>query len=249
MRKVARNHMGQLGDTLRERRTALGISIAQAEEATRIRGKLLTALEAGDYARLPNPGYVRGYVSSYAKYLELDPVPLLAMYRAETGAGRYHDINLVDDVSVAPRGQQHAVPWKAAMIVAVAIAVIAAGIWVTVRLTAKPETLAPVPTGTATSTPSGDQAAGPGAPAAAAPSNVKVSVAADSASAVTITLDGQPFYKGSLTGGQTKEFDLTQSAVLVIARPSAVTVVQDGVKVKLPSKGPATITLKTAPAN
>ena len=94
--------MGQLGDTLRERRTALGISIAQAEEATRIRGKLLTALEAGDYARLPNPGYVRGYVSSYAKYLELDPVPLLAMYRAETGAGRYHDINLVDDVSVAP---------------------------------------------------------------------------------------------------------------------------------------------------
>jgi cytoskeleton protein RodZ len=240
--------MGQLGDTLRERRAALGISLEQAEEATRIRGKLLAALEAGDYARLPNPGYVRGYVSSYAKYLELDPVPLLAMYRSETGAGRYHDINLVDDEAVVPRGQQHAIPWKAALIGAIAIALIAVAIWIGLRLTAKPTALTPIPTGTATSTPAAGQPAGPGAPATAAPSHVKVSVTANSASAVTITLDGQPFYKGSLTGGQSKEFDLTQSAVLVIARPSAVTVVQDGAKVKLPTTSPATITLKPAPA-
>jgi cytoskeleton protein RodZ len=237
--------MGQLGDTLRERRTTLGISLEQAEESTRIRGKLLAALEAGDYARLPNPGYVRGYVSSYAKYLELDPVPLLAMYRSETGAGRYHDINLVDDEAVAPRGEQHAVPWKAAFVVVAVIVVASAVVWVGIRLTSKPTTLTPIPAGTATSTP-GAQGAGPGAPAAA-PSHVKVSVAANSASAVSITLDGKPFYKGSLTGGQSKEFDLTESAVLVIARPSAVTVVQDGTKVTLPTKAPATITLKPVP--
>ncbi len=122
--------MGQLGDTLRERRTTLGISLEQAEESTRIRGKLLAALEAGDYARLPNPGYVRGYVSSYAKFLELDPVPLLAMYRSETGAGRYHDINLVDDEAVAPRGEQHAVPWKAGLIAVLVVGLLAAAIWV-----------------------------------------------------------------------------------------------------------------------
>jgi cytoskeleton protein RodZ len=239
--------MGQLGDTLRERRATLGISLEQAAESTRIREKLLVALEAGDYARLPNPGYVRGFVSSYAKYLELDPVPLLAMYRAETGAGRYHDINLVDDQPVAPRGQQHAVPWKPAMLAVVALVIIAGAIWVGVRLTAKPTTLAPLPTGAETSTPTGDQPAGPGA-SATQPSHVKVSVATDSASALKITLDGKPFYKGSLAGGQSKEFDLTDSAVLVIARPTAVTVVQDGAKVKLPTTGPATITLKTTPA-
>ena len=240
--------MGQLGDTLRERRTDLGITIEQAEEFTRIRGKLLVALEAGDYTRLPNPGYVRGYVSSYAKYLELDPVPLLAMYRAETGAGRYHDINLVDDEPVAPRGEQHAVPWKTAVIIALSIAALAVVIWVAVRLTSKPDALSPIPAGTATSTTAGGQPTGPGVPAAPAPSHVIVSVSADSASAVTITLDGKPFYKGSLTGGQSKEFDLTDSAVLVIANPGVLTVVQDGTKVKLPAKGPATITLKTAPA-
>jgi hypothetical protein len=121
-------------------------------------------------------------------------------------------------------------------------------IWIGLRLTSKPSALTPIPAGSATSTPAGGQSGGPGAPAASAPSHVKVSVAADSASAVTITLDGAPFYKGSLTGGQSKEFDLTESAVLVIARPSAVTVVQDGAKVNIPSKAPATITLVTAPA-
>jgi len=235
--------MGQLGDTLRERRTALGLTLEQAEETTRIRGKLLQALEAGEYSRLPNPGYVRGFVSSYARYLELDPVPLLAMYRAETGSGRYHDINLVPDEAVAPRGEQHAVPWKAAIIVVAAIAVLSLGIWVTIRLTAKPTALTPIPAGTTTATPGGT---GPAAPAA--PSHVKVTVDEDAASSVTITLDGNQFYKGSLTGGQSKEFDVTDTAVLVIARPSAVTVEQDGNDVTLPSKGPATITLKPAPA-
>ena len=236
--------MGQLGDTLRERRADLGISLEQAAEATRVRAKMLAALEEGDYTKLPNPGYVRGYVSSYAKYLELDPVPLLAMYRAETGAGRYHDINLMNDEAVAPRGQQHEVPWKAAMIVAAAIVFIAFAIWVTYRLTAKPAVLTPIPAGTATSTP-GDQPAPASAPAL---SHVKVSVGEGSASAVTITLDGKPFYKGSLTAGQAKEFDVTDNAVLVIARPSAVTVLQDGTAVSLPKKAPATITLKAAPA-
>ena len=239
--------MGQLGDTLRDRRADLGITIEQAEEATRIRGKLLAALEAGDYARLPNPGYVRGYVSSYARFLELDPVPLLAMYRSETGAGRYHDINLVDDEPVVPVGQQHAVPWKAVVIAVSVLALVAVAIWVGMRLTAKPAALAPIPAGTATSTPAGAPA-GPGAQATSPPSRVKVSVAAGSASALSITLDGKPFYKGSLTDGQAKEFDLTESAVLVISRPSAVTVVQDGAKVKLPTKAPATITLKIKPA-
>ena len=44
------------------------------------------ALEDGDYDQLPNPAYVRGYITSYAHWLELDPAPLLTMYRAESGA-------------------------------------------------------------------------------------------------------------------------------------------------------------------
>ena len=52
--------MGQLGDTLRERRMSLGISLETAEDDTKIRARLLKWLEEGEYDRLPNPGYVRG---------------------------------------------------------------------------------------------------------------------------------------------------------------------------------------------
>ena len=83
--------MGQLGETLRDRRLALGITLETAEEDTKIRGRLLEALEQGDYARLPDPGYVRGYVSSYSRYLELDPIqgPDHPAAHGEAAAGRF----------------------------------------------------------------------------------------------------------------------------------------------------------------
>lgn len=239
--------MGQLGDTFRERRIALGISIDQAEEHTKIRKKLLDAIEDGDYSRLPNPGYVRGYVSSYAKYLELDPVPLLAMYRAETGSGRFHDVNLPSE-TVAPRGEQHAIPWTAVMIVILVVAALSGGIWFFMRATAAPKQLPPMPVSpSATQTGTQPPSAGPGAPATVAPAHVKVTVAPQGASTLSVTLDGALFYKGTLTAGQTKEFDMTDSAVLKIGRPSAVTVEQDGVKVALPPGTPTTLNLKLTP--
>lgn len=253
--------MGQLGDTLRERRTALGMSLLQAEEATRIRAKLLDALENGEYDRLPNPGYVRGYVTSYASFLELDSASLLAMYRAETGAGgRSRDIAPAEE-AVKPRGQQHAVPINAAVILVVILAVLAVGVWVVVRAVQGPETPPPIPTtgsqtSTATSSPS-DAATPPSsdeAPAAPAvsenkPFALKVAVAADGASWIKVTVDGLKAYEGSLTGGQSKEFQVTKTGVVKIGKPSFVTVYRDGKKVPIPpGGGTPTVTLKAEPA-
>lgn len=229
--------MGQLGDTLRERRISLGISLEAAEEHTKVRAKLLEALENGEYARLPNPGYVQGYVSSYARYLELDPMPLLAMYRSETGAGgRRHQINVPDE-AVAPRGEQHAVPWRAALIVVGVIVVLALVVWAIVSAVKKPATLPPVP-----STASQQQTGGsPGVSTTlVAPSTVRVSVSPSGASTLKVTLDGKPDYSGTLTGGQTKEFTVTDTIVLKIGKPSAITITQDG----KPVAASATVTLK-----
>ncbi|MDZ4063207.1 MAG: helix-turn-helix domain-containing protein, partial [Coriobacteriia bacterium] len=74
-----------LGETLSSARRALGASIADAEQETRIRTRSLEALERADYDKLPNPAYVKGYIISYAKFLGLDPAPLLELYREETG--------------------------------------------------------------------------------------------------------------------------------------------------------------------
>jgi cytoskeleton protein RodZ len=231
--------VGQLGDTLRERRVSLGISLETAEDDTKIRGRLIQALEDGDYAKLPNPGYVRGYVSSYARYLELDPIPLLAMYRAETGAGRFHEINIPEH-TVTDRHEQHAVPWRVAVIAAVVVALIAAAGWIAYRAFREPTTPPPIPSTSATTAPSGAQQK----QSLDAPFAVSVKVAPNSASSLKATVDGSNAYNGTLAAGQTKTFQVTDSVVLRIGRPSRVTVTRDGKKVSLPQTTPAIVTLK-----
>lgn len=233
--------MSQLGDTLKERRSALGISLEQAEEDTKIRARLLEALEKGDYNRLPDPGYVRGYVSSYARYLELDPIPLLAMYRAETGSGRFHDINLTDE-SVPARNEQHAVPWRVGLIAFGIVAVLVAGSWLTVRYVRGPQKPPPIPTSSSpTSAPAGAPTT-----TVAQPFAVKVTVSPNGASALKATVDGSSAYSGTLAGGQSKEFQVATTAVLKIGKPSQVTVERNGVKVALPSGTNVTLTLTAA---
>ncbi|GAB4149022.1 MAG: DUF4115 domain-containing protein [Candidatus Promineifilaceae bacterium] len=72
--------MDELGSILREAREAQGLTLAQAQANTRISTKFLEALERGDYASLPTPVHVRGYLRNYAKFLGLDPQPLLERY-------------------------------------------------------------------------------------------------------------------------------------------------------------------------
>ncbi len=250
--------MGQLGDTLRERRTTLGITLAEAEEQTKIRGKLLAALEDGDYDRLPNPGYVRGYITSYARYLELDAPALLAMYRAETGASRYHDI-APQDTAVSPRGEQHAMPWRVGVAVVVVLAVLSIGVWAFIRLSRGPEKPPPIPTipeASSTASPSGEETVTSPAvdpaqkpPAEYTPFTVRIVVASGQASYVEVKVDGKSAYTGSLTGGSSKKFEVTKKAVLTIGRPSAVTVYRDKKKVDVPtSAGIGKLTLTAEPA-
>ncbi len=74
--------MDEIGSILREAREARGFTIEEAQAATRISGKYLRALEEGAYERLPTPVHVRGFLKNYARYLALDPEPLLERYEA-----------------------------------------------------------------------------------------------------------------------------------------------------------------------
>ena len=49
-----------------------GIEFAQAEQATKIRGKYLRALEEERFELLPSETYVKGFLRTYADYLGLD---------------------------------------------------------------------------------------------------------------------------------------------------------------------------------
>jgi transcriptional regulator with XRE-family HTH domain len=69
--------MDELGHILREAREARGLTLAQVQEKIRISARFLDALETGKYEQLPTPVHIRGYLRNYARFLELDPKPLL----------------------------------------------------------------------------------------------------------------------------------------------------------------------------
>jgi hypothetical protein len=62
----------EIGNSLREARSRRGMEFAQAEQATKIRGKYLRALEEEQFDVLPSETYVKGFLRTYADYLGLD---------------------------------------------------------------------------------------------------------------------------------------------------------------------------------
>ena len=64
--------MFEIGNSLREARIRRRIDFAQAELATKIRGKYLHALEDEQFELLPADTYVKGFLRTYADYLGLD---------------------------------------------------------------------------------------------------------------------------------------------------------------------------------
>lgn len=72
----------ELGVVLRERREAMGASLAEVETATRIRQKYLAALESDDWHLLPGEIVGRGFLRNYATYLGLDQTELVERRRA-----------------------------------------------------------------------------------------------------------------------------------------------------------------------
>lgn len=78
-----------IGEKLSNARKEKGISIAAAEEATKIRAKFLEAMENDRFNALPGRVYAKSFLRSYARYLELDETVLTAeldrFFEAEQG--------------------------------------------------------------------------------------------------------------------------------------------------------------------
>ncbi len=77
--------MSDLARRLRSAREARGITLEEAERATKIRRRFLEAIDAGDFARLPDGPPARGFIKIYARYLGLDAEEALGDFEAEVG--------------------------------------------------------------------------------------------------------------------------------------------------------------------
>lgn len=75
------------GEQLRKAREAKGLSIQDVVTQIRLERRLLEAIESDNYAKLPAPGYVRGYIRTYARFLGVDAAPLIEAFNREADEG------------------------------------------------------------------------------------------------------------------------------------------------------------------
>ena len=61
-----------IGQSLKERREELNISLKEAENATSIRLNYLMAIEESDVQKVISPVYAQGFIKQYASFLGMD---------------------------------------------------------------------------------------------------------------------------------------------------------------------------------
>jgi cytoskeletal protein RodZ len=120
--------MGGLGELLRKAREEKGLSLAQVEEATRIRSAYLQALEEEAYEHLPAPVYTKGFLKNYALYLGLDAQQLLALYAAPEALASEAPTSSLLDEPLQPFQVQLRRLWPIGLVV-LAVALAIAGWW------------------------------------------------------------------------------------------------------------------------
>lgn len=94
------------GATLRAARQAQGYSIAEVAQVLKFGVRQLEALENDDYSTLQGATFLRGFVRSYARYLRLDEVPLLAALEPQAPV-TVAEVGVVDSMNAEmPSGVQ-----------------------------------------------------------------------------------------------------------------------------------------------
>jgi cytoskeletal protein RodZ len=134
--------MAGFGETLYQARANMGVTLKEAEQATRINRHHLDALESENFSALPPLIYQRGIVRNYASYLRLDPGKLLVMFEETQGPSGKAQPNSV--ASIPPVNMpSHWTPNFAIIAFTVVLSAIVFA-WVYSAFVAQPEnTLAP----------------------------------------------------------------------------------------------------------
>jgi cytoskeleton protein RodZ len=74
--------MFEIGTTLREARLRRNLDVPACEAETKIRAKYLRAMEEEQFDLMPSPTYVRGFLRTYADFLDLDGQLVLDEYES-----------------------------------------------------------------------------------------------------------------------------------------------------------------------
>jgi cytoskeletal protein RodZ len=91
----------RLGDLMRGERATMGKSLLDVQRELKIKAAYIAAIENCDPTAFDTPGFIAGYVRSYARYLGMDPDISFATFCAESGFRPAHGMS-ADASSVRP---------------------------------------------------------------------------------------------------------------------------------------------------
>ncbi|SHJ11830.1 helix-turn-helix domain-containing protein [Wenxinia saemankumensis] len=83
----------RLGDVMRGERATMGKSLLDVQRELKIKAAYIAAIENCDPTAFDTPGFIAGYVRSYARYLGMDPDQAFAGFCAESGFAPAHGMS------------------------------------------------------------------------------------------------------------------------------------------------------------
>lgn len=91
----------RLGDLMRGERATMGKSLIDVQRELKIKAAYIAAIENADPSAFDTPGFIAGYVRSYARYLNMDPDWAFETFCRESGFSTTHGMA---PAASAPKG-------------------------------------------------------------------------------------------------------------------------------------------------
>ncbi|MEL6915123.1 MAG: helix-turn-helix domain-containing protein [Pseudomonadota bacterium] len=83
----------KLGDLMRGERATMGKSLLDVQRELKIKASYVAAIENADPSAFDTPGFIAGFVRSYARYLDMDPDWAFARFSEESGFTTAHGMS------------------------------------------------------------------------------------------------------------------------------------------------------------
>ncbi len=83
----------RLGDLMRGERATMGKSLLDVQRELKIKASYIAAIENSDPTSFDTPGFIAGYVRSYARYLNMDPDWAFETFCRESGFATAHGMS------------------------------------------------------------------------------------------------------------------------------------------------------------
>ena len=235
--------MTRVGSQLRQAREARGLSLEQAQKATRIKRVFLEAIEGDRIDELPGPAQARGFVRSYAGFLGLDAEVLLAQFDtgpaipvlpapmpAASAPARRGEPVRVRGMSLSQPGPEaepvSSLPLPLPLLIAGAIILFIIGGFLVIRAFSG-EAPAPIPT-LPPNVASSVSATPTATPVTAARSGVSLTLTAGEHVWVRVTGDGFTAFEGILDPGQPQTWQADQQVIVETGNGAALNVAVNG---------------------